>query len=275
MSDTLIDELRQIIAEVTEVEDIPEDTLFADLGIDSMMAIEIVADVEKNYEITIEEGAVEGKMVDGSDFTTYVPAITEDLLTTFDEQAVKVTAQPKDEGSFWRQLLIMWFPLVLFIGLWIFFIRQMQSGGGKAMSFGKSRARLLTENQHQVTFEDVAGVEESKVELEEIIAFLKEPKKFTRLGGRIPKGVLLVGPPGTGKTLLGRAVAGLMNLMNPSLVVVSGDLSRLGDLLLDRTGSTVASSVVFWRTSIPSSLISSNSTSWMMEVPKMLRMETL
>jgi cell division protease FtsH len=102
----------------------------------------------------------------------------------------------------------MWFPLLLIIGLWIFFIRQMQSGGGKAMSFGKSRARLLTENQQRVTFEDVAGVEESKVELEEIIEFLREPKKFTRLGGRIPKGVLLVGPPGTGKTLLARAVAG-------------------------------------------------------------------
>jgi cell division protease FtsH len=97
---------------------------------------------------------------------------------------------------------------VLFIGLWLFFIRQMQSGGGKAMSFGKSKARLLTENQNRVTFEDVAGIEESKAELEEIINFLKEPKKFTRLGGRIPKGVLLVGPPGTGKTLLARAVAG-------------------------------------------------------------------
>ncbi len=159
-------------------------------------------------EVTIEEGAVDGKMVDGGDFTTYVPAVTEELLTLLDDKAVKVTAQPKDEGSFWRQLLIMWFPLVLFIGLWIFFIRQMQSGGGKAMSFGKSRARLLTENQQQVTFKDVAGIEESKGELEEIIEFLKEPKKFTRLGGRIPKGVLLVGPPGTGKTLLARAVAG-------------------------------------------------------------------
>jgi cell division protease FtsH len=158
-------------------------------------------------EVTIEEGSVTGKMVDGSEFTTYSPAV-ESMLPLLDEKAVKVTAQPKDEGSFWRQLLIMWFPLVLFIGLWIFFIRQMQSGGGKAMSFGKSRARLLTENQQQVTFKDVAGIEESKAELEEIIEFLKEPKKFTRLGGRIPKGVLLVGPPGTGKTLLARAVAG-------------------------------------------------------------------
>ncbi len=102
----------------------------------------------------------------------------------------------------------MWFPLVLLVGLWIFFIRQMQGGGGKAMSFGKSKARLLTENSQAVTFKDVAGIEESKTELEEIIEFLREPKKFTRLGGRIPKGVLLVGPPGTGKTLLARAVAG-------------------------------------------------------------------
>jgi cell division protease FtsH len=130
------------------------------------------------------------------------------MLKLLKEKQVTVTAKPKDEGSFWRQMLIMWFPLVLFIGLWIFVIRQMQSGGGKAMSFGKSKARLLTENQHSVTFKDVAGIEESKAELQEIIEFLKEPKKFTRLGGRIPKGVLLVGPPGTGKTLLARAVAG-------------------------------------------------------------------
>jgi cell division protease FtsH len=158
--------------------------------------------------VTIEEGAIEGKMVDTGRFTTYAPAITEDLLELLQEREIKVTAQPKDEGSFWRQILIMWFPLVLFIGLWIFFIRQMQSGGGKAMSFGKSKARLLTENQQSVTFKDVAGIEESKNELQEIIEFLKEPKRFTRLGGRIPKGVLLVGPPGTGKTLLARAVAG-------------------------------------------------------------------
>ena len=116
-------------------------------------------------------------------------------------------ARSRSQASFWRQMLIMWFPMILIIGLWIVFIRQMQAGGGKAMSFGKSRARLLTENQTRITFEDVAGVEESKVELEEIIAFCAG-KKFTRLGGRIPKGVLLIGPPGTGKTLLARAVAG-------------------------------------------------------------------
>jgi cell division protease FtsH len=158
--------------------------------------------------VTIEEGSVKGELTDGSGFTSYVPDVNAELIAMLQEHGVQIKAQPKPEGSFWRQVLIMWFPLLLFIGLWIFFIRQMQSGGGKAMSFGKSRARLLTETHNPVTFEDVAGVEESKVELEEIIAFLKEPKKFTRLGGRIPKGVLLVGPPGTGKTLLGRAVAG-------------------------------------------------------------------
>jgi len=160
--------------------------------------------------VTIEEGHIAGKYADGRKFTTYAPptAITNEFLADFKERGIRTELKPRDEGSFWRQILIMWFPLVLFIGLWIFFIRQMQSGGGKAMSFGKSKARLLTENQSSVTFKDVAGIEESKAELEEIIEFLREPKKFTRLGGRIPKGVLLVGPPGTGKTLLARAVAG-------------------------------------------------------------------
>jgi cell division protease FtsH len=159
--------------------------------------------------VEIEEGGnINGHFTNGGGFTTFAPVIDGELLTRLDTQNIKIEARPKEEGSFWRQILIMWFPLVLFIGLWLFFIRQMQSGGGKAMSFGKSKARLLTENQNRVTFEDVAGIEESKAELEEIINFLKEPKKFTRLGGRIPKGVLLVGPPGTGKTLLARAVAG-------------------------------------------------------------------
>ena len=160
--------------------------------------------------VTIEEGHIAGKYTDGRKFTSYAPpaAITNEFLADFKERGIRTELKPRDEGSFWRQILIMWFPLVLFIGLWIFFIRQMQSGGGKAMSFGKSKARLLTENQGSVTFKDVAGIEESKFELEEIIEFLREPKKFTRLGGRIPKGVLLVGPPGTGKTLLARAVAG-------------------------------------------------------------------
>jgi cell division protease FtsH len=159
--------------------------------------------------VEIEEGGnITGGYTNGGEFTTFTPVVDGELLAQLKTQNVKIEARPKEEGSFWRQILIMWFPLVLFIGLWLFFIRQMQSGGGKAMSFGKSKARLLTENQNRVTFEDVAGIEESKAELEEIISFLKEPKKFTRLGGRIPKGVLLVGPPGTGKTLLARAVAG-------------------------------------------------------------------
>jgi cell division protease FtsH len=165
-------------------------------------------ETESIESVEIEEGNISGSLTDGSTFRTFAPVISEDLLAELHAKNIEIIARPKPEGSFWRQALVMWFPLLLIIGLWIFFIRQMQSGGGKAMSFGKSRARLLTENQHRVTFEDVAGVEESKAELEEIIEFLREPKKFTRLGGRIPKGVLLVGTPGTGKTLLARAVAG-------------------------------------------------------------------
>jgi cell division protease FtsH len=165
-------------------------------------------DSESIESVEIEEGHISGRLTDGSNFRTFAPVISEELLAELHTKGIEIVARPKPEGSFWRQALVMWFPLLLIIGLWIFFIRQMQSGGGKAMSFGKSRARLLTENQHRVTFEDVAGVEESKMELEEIIEFLREPKKFTRLGGRIPKGVLLVGTPGTGKTLLARAVAG-------------------------------------------------------------------
>ena len=163
---------------------------------------------EEVESVIIEENQILVTLTDGSERATFAPAVTDELLDLLHTKNVTITARPKPEGSLWRQVLIMWFPLLLFIGLWIFFIRQMQAGGGKAMSFGKSRARLLTQDQRRVTFEDVAGVEESKVELEEIIEFLREPKKFTRLGGRIPKGVILIGPPGTGKTLLARAVAG-------------------------------------------------------------------
>ena len=158
--------------------------------------------------VTIEDSHISGHLKAGGEFATYAPAVTEGLLAKLGSEGVEVTARPARESPVWQTLLIYWFPFLLFIGLWVFFVRQMQAGGGKAMSFGKARARLLTENQQRITFEDVAGVEESKGELEEIIAFLREPKKFTRLGGRIPKGVLLVGPPGTGKTLLARAVAG-------------------------------------------------------------------
>ena len=121
---------------------------------------------------------------------------------------VKINAKPDDEGGLWQNIFISWFPMLLLIGVWIFFMRQMQAGGGKAMAFGKSKARLITGKENKVTFQDVAGIDEARDELEEIIDFLKDPKKFTKLGGRIPKGVLLVGPPGTGKTLLARAIAG-------------------------------------------------------------------
>ena len=158
--------------------------------------------------VTIEEGHISGSEKDGEPFATYAPTVTQELLAALEAEGVEVTARPAGESPIWQQLFIYWMPFLILIGLWIFFLRQMQAGGGKAMSFGKSRARLLSENTQRITFDDVAGVEESKYELEEIIAFLREPKKFTRLGGRIPKGVLLVGLPGTGKTLLARAVAG-------------------------------------------------------------------
>jgi cell division protease FtsH len=158
--------------------------------------------------VTIEEGHISGSEKGGEPFATYAPTVTQELLAALEAEGVEVTARPAGESPIWQQLFIYWMPFLILIGLWIFFLRQMQAGGGKAMSFGKSRARLLSENTQRITFDDVAGVEESKYELEEIIAFLREPKKFTRLGGRIPKGVLLVGLPGTGKTLLARAVAG-------------------------------------------------------------------
>jgi cell division protease FtsH len=158
--------------------------------------------------VTIEQGRIEGRLSTGEAFTSFAPAVTDKLLETLAAKNVEVTARPPRESPMWQQILIMWFPFLLLIGLWVFFMRQVQSGGGKAMSFGKSRARLLNESHNRVTFADVAGVDESKAELEEIIAFLRDPKKFTKLGGRIPKGVLLVGPPGTGKTLLAKAVAG-------------------------------------------------------------------
>jgi cell division protease FtsH len=158
-------------------------------------------------EVTIQGHQIHGKYQSGERFHTYSPS-DPDLVKTLREKNIRIAAKPEDDSPWYFVLLVNWFPMLLLIGVWIFFMRQMQVGGGKAMSFGKSRARLLTENQARVTFSDVAGVDEAKDELQEIIAFLKDPKKFTRLGGRIPKGCLLVGPPGTGKTLLARAIAG-------------------------------------------------------------------
>jgi cell division protease FtsH len=143
----------------------------------------------------------------GDGFKTFAPE-DPDLVRTLRDKGVDIEARPEDAEPWYVVALVQWAPMLLLIGVWIFFMRQMQVGGGKAMSFGKSRAKLLSENTHKVTFADVAGIDEAKEELEEIIAFLKDPKKFTKLGGRIPKGVLLVGPPGTGKTLLARGVAG-------------------------------------------------------------------
>jgi len=156
-------------------------------------------------QVTIQGENITGMSGQGP-FKTYAPKDPE-LITMLRSKGVAITAKPMEESP-WFQVFLSWVPMLLLIGVWIFFMRQMQAGGGKALSFGKSRARLMTDAQEKVTFEDVAGIDEAKEELGEIVDFLSDPKKFTRLGGRIPKGVLLVGAPGTGKTLLARAIAG-------------------------------------------------------------------
>ncbi|RJR48297.1 MAG: ATP-dependent metallopeptidase FtsH/Yme1/Tma family protein [Deltaproteobacteria bacterium] len=161
----------------------------------------------KVTKVTLQGEEITGEQADGKPFKSYSPADPE-LVKVLQSKKVEITAKPKDDSPWYTTLLISWLPMLVLVGIWIFFMRQMQSGGGKAMSFGKSRARLMTENTIKVTFNDVAGIEEAKEETAEIIEFLKDPKRFTRLGGRIPKGVLLVGAPGTGKTLLARAIAG-------------------------------------------------------------------
>jgi cell division protease FtsH len=169
---------------------------------------DLMAAVERGDvgEVVIQGNNIQGKYKNGESFRTFAPDDPQ-LMKSLRAQKVKIAAKPAD-GSPWFMVLLTWFPMLLLIGVWIYFMRRMQAGGGKVMSFGKSRAKLLTENQHRVTFGDVAGVDEAKDDLQEIIAFLKDPKKFTKLGGRIPKGCLLVGAPGTGKTLLARAIAG-------------------------------------------------------------------
>ncbi|MCB5944891.1 ATP-dependent zinc metalloprotease FtsH [Acidocella sp. KAb 2-4] len=162
-------------------------------------------------KVTITGQDITGTTKDGNSFETYAPQ-DPNLVSKLVSAGVNVTAKPEDSGNPYVRMLISWLPILVMIGAWIFFMRQMQGGGGRAMGFGKSRARLLTEKQGRVTFEDVAGIDEAKGELQEIVEFLRDPQKFQRLGGKIPKGCLLVGPPGTGKTLLARAIAGEANV---------------------------------------------------------------
>ena len=157
--------------------------------------------------VTMQGDTLRGRLEGDKDFRTYAPPGHDAAQHILDKQ-IPFTVRPEMQDPWYIEMMVQWFPMLLLVGVWIFFMRQMQVGGGKAMSFGKSKAKLLSEHANKVTFSDVAGIDEAKDELEEIIAFLRDPKKFTRLGGRIPKGVLLVGAPGTGKTLLARAVAG-------------------------------------------------------------------
>jgi cell division protease FtsH len=174
---------------------------------------EFMAQVEAGQiaDVTITGNEIRGHNLNREAFRTVAPTGYDKLLDTLLERKVTVNFQP-DQTPTWANILISWAPLLVLVGFWVFFMRQMQSGGNKALSFGKSKAKLLASQQKRATFKDVAGVDEAKDELQEIIEFLREPQKFQKLGGRIPKGVLLMGPPGTGKTLMARAIAGEANV---------------------------------------------------------------
>jgi cell division protease FtsH len=212
---------------------------------------EFMAAVERGdvREVVIQGHSIQGKYKNGEPFRTFEPDDPE-LVKSLRVKQVKIAVKPENESPWYLLLLLNWLPMLLLIGVWIFFMRQMQAGGGKVMSFGKSRAKLLTENQHRITFSDVAGVDEAKDDLQEIIAFLKDPKKFTKLGGRIPKGCLLVGAPGTGKTLLARAIAGeagvpFFNISGSDFVemFVGVGASRVRDLFIQ--GKKKAPCIIF------------------------------
>ena len=180
---------------------------------DPLTYSEFIAKVEAGTvrDVTIAGDQITGNQNDGKAFETFAPN-DPNLVTTLSEKGVNISAQAANSDGAFPGMLLSWFPILLMIGVWIFFMRQMQAGSGKAMGFGKSKAKLLTERHGRVMFEDVAGVDEAKEDLQEIVEFLRDPHKFQRLGGKIPKGALLVGPPGTGKTLLARAVAGEANV---------------------------------------------------------------
>ncbi|MBI4714909.1 MAG: ATP-dependent metallopeptidase FtsH/Yme1/Tma family protein [Nitrospirae bacterium] len=178
-----------------------------------MVFSEFIAKLEKGEiaEVTLRENHVSGVLKDGVKFNAYVVNYPE-MVSDLRAKNVKISVRPPEATPWYVAFLISWGPIILLIALWIFFMRQMQTGGNRALSFGKSRAKLLNENSKKITFAEVAGVDEAKEEVQEIIEFLKDPAKFQKLGGRIPKGVLVVGPPGTGKTLLARAIAGEANV---------------------------------------------------------------
>ena len=178
-------------------------------AVEELVYSDFIARVEDGSvdEVLLKGKKITGKFTDGIQFNLY-SADDPELVAFLREKGIRITAEPAQESPWYITIFVSWFPMLLLIAVWIFFMRQMQAGGSKALSFGKSRARLLSDSTVVVTFEDVAGVDEAKEELKEIIDFLKDPMRFQKLGGKIPKGVLLMGPPGTGKTLLAKAIAG-------------------------------------------------------------------